>query len=380
MARKIQDIMNDTLIFVFIIWICIPIFGSVFGWDISDTIGEKRRLARCPVLGIDPIKTIPDKFESFYQDHFGFRNGLIRSHNWIRYKLFKGASYGKVFFGKGNWLFLAKSGTIADYLGQEPLTPDELDIWKNKLEQRQRWLSGKGIRYLFVIAPNKLTIYPEMLPDHVGKFKGQTRMDQLVTYLNQNSTIDLLDLRDALHEAKKTALVYHVTDTHWTDRGGFVAYLEIFKLLAQWFPDIQYLKINNFSTAIQKQQGDLAVMLGLGEELSEECEIFQFRKLQEAYFVEFVLNAQHPHFKQMFNKNKLATENKNGKYRLLFLHDSFGDHGRLQEYLCEKFSRSVCVPVTLDNSFLKSITEQEKPDIVIEEIAERKLRDIPLLD
>ncbi|MHC4241129.1 MAG: alginate O-acetyltransferase AlgX-related protein [Planctomycetota bacterium] len=380
MARRIQNITNDMLILAFIIWIYIPIFGSVLGWDFSNTLGEKRTLAQCPVLGIDPIKTIPDKFESFYEDHFGFRNGLIRSHNWIRYKLFKGASYGKVFFGKGDWLFLAKSGTIADYLGQGPLTSDELDIWKNKLEQRQRWLSGKGIRYLFVIAPNKLTIYPEMLPDHVGKFKGQTRMDQLIYYLNQNSTIKLLDLRDALQEAKKTALVYHVTDTHWTDRGGFVTYLEISKHLAQWFPDIQHLMIDNFSTAIQKHQGDLAVMLGLGEELAEECETFHFRKPQEASYVDFVINAQYPHLKQMLNNNKLAMENKNGTYRLLFLHDSFGEHGKLKEYLSEQFSRSVCVPVTLDNSFLKSITEQEKPDIVIEEIAERKLRDIPSLD
>ncbi|MHC4584268.1 MAG: hypothetical protein ACYS3N_07030, partial [Planctomycetota bacterium] len=94
MARRIQNITNDMLILAFIIWIYIPIFGSVLGWDFSNTLGEKRTLAQCPVLGIDPIKTIPDKFESFYEDHFGFRNGLIRSHNWIRYKLFKGASYG----------------------------------------------------------------------------------------------------------------------------------------------------------------------------------------------------------------------------------------------------------------------------------------------
>ncbi len=377
MAKRIQDIMNDTLILVFIIWICIPIFGSVLGWDISNNLNEKRTLAQCPVLGRDPIITIPDKFESFYEDHFGFRNGLIRSHNWIRYKFFKGASYGKVFFGKGDWLFLAKSGTITDYLGQDPLTPDELNIWKNKLEQRQRWLSEKGIQYLFVIAPNKLTIYPEMLPDHVGKFKGQTRMDQLVAYLSQNSTINLLDLRDVLHEAKKTALVYHVTDTHWTDHGGFVAYLEILKSLTQWFPDIQHLTTDNFSTSIQTRQGDLAVMLGLGEELAEEHETFQFRKPQEAFYVDFVIHAKYPQIQQMLNNNKFATENKNGVYRLLFLHDSFGEHGKLREYLSETFSRSVFIPVTLDNSFLKSITEQENPDIVIEEIAERKLRDIP---
>ena len=378
MANKIQGIINDMLILIFVMSIYIPLFGGVLRWDISDTIDEKRTLARCPVIGIDPIKDIPDKFESFYKDHFGFRNGLIRSHNWIRYKLFKGASYGKVFFGKGNWLFLAKSGTISDYLGQDPLTTDELEIWKDNLEQRHQWLSERGIRYLFVIAPNKLTIYPEMLPDHVGKFKGQTRLDQLVAYLNSNSTIKLLDLRNALKQAKKTDLVYHKTDTHWTDWGGFTAYLEIYKYFAQWFPDIQNMEINNFSVVIQKQQGDLAIMLGLGDKLAEECEIFKFTKPQEAFYVDFNIRAQYPQLKHIPN-NKLATENKNGAYHLVFLHDSFGEHGKLRDYLSENFSRSVFVPVTLDFSFLKSISEKEKPDIVIEQIAERKLRDVPLL-
>jgi hypothetical protein len=360
MAIKIQNIMNNTLILVFIICICIPIFGSILGWDVSDALGEKRTLTQCPVLGIDPIKTIPDKFESFYKDHFGFRNGLIRSHNWIKYKFFKGASYGKVFFGKDNWLFLSKSGTIVDYLGQDPLTPDELDIWKKKLEERQKWLSEKGIRYLFVIAPNKLTIYSEMLPDHVGKFKGQTRMDQLVAYLNKNSTIELLDLRDALQAAKKTSLIYHMTDTHWTDRGGFIAYVEISKRLAQWFPDIQHLRINNFSTAVHKQKGDLAIMWGLGEDLTEECEIFQFIKQQEALYVDLNIRTESHQLKQMLN-NKIAAENKNGSYRLLLLHDSFGEHGKLREYLIENFSRSVCLPVTLDDSFLNPLQSRKNP-------------------
>lgn len=379
MLNKIQGIINDSLSLIFVIWICIPLLGGILGWDISDTLGEKRTLARCPVLGEDPIKNIPDKFESFYKDHFGFRNGLIRSHNWIRYKLFKGASYGKVFFGKGNWLFLAKSGTISDYLGQNPLTAEELEIWKINLEQRQKWLSERGIRYLFVIAPNKLSIYPEMLPDHVGKFKGKTRMDQLVEYLSKNSTFKILDLRDALRQAKKTALVYQETDTHWTDRGGFIAYSEIIKRLAQWFSDIQHMKINNFSIVDQKLQGDLAVMLGLGEKLAEQCETFKFVKPQEAFYINFDINVQHPQLKKIPN-NWLATENKNGLYSLLFLHDSFGQHGKLQEYLSENFSRCVFIPITLDFSFLKSISEQEKPDIVIEEIAERKLRDIPNMD
>jgi hypothetical protein len=138
------------------------------------------------------------------------------------------------------------------------------------------------------------------------------------------------------------------------------------------------MAIDNFSIVTQKLQGDLAVMLGLGEKLAEQSETFKFVKSQEAFYVDFDLHS-HPKLKHL-PMNKLATENKKGSHRLLFLHDSFGEHGKLQEYLSENSARCVSVPVTLDFSFLKSISEQEKPDIVIEQIAERKLRDVPLLE
>ena len=380
MARKIRIITDGTLILVFIASLYLPLLGGIFGWGVSDTLGEKRTLARPPVLGTDPIETVPDKFESFYMDHFGFRNELIRSHNLLRYKFFKGATYGKVLFGKENWLFLAKAGTIVDYLGQSPLAPDELLAWKDKLERRQQWLAEREIRYLAVIAPNKLTIYPERLPDHVGKFKGKTRMDQLITYMRQNSTVELLDLREALLAAKKTTLVYYPRDTHWNDRGGFVAYTEIARRLVQWFPDMEPLTEEDFSTAIRKSQGDLAVMLGLGEELAEDCETFVFRRPQSASYAEFVLPPEHPQLAQMFDRDKAAMENASGKHRLLVLHDSFGVHGGFRDYLSEQFARSVFLPVTLDPSAIRSIIEREKPDVVIEEFAERRLKDVPRPD
>lgn len=377
MARKIQVIIEGTLIFVFVASLCLPLLGGVFSWGVSDTLGEKRAPARLPVLGRDPIKTVPDKFEAFYMDHFGFRNGLVRSHNWLRYKFFKGATYGKVLFGKGDWLFLAKAGTITDYLGQSPLTPNELSAWKERLERRQEWLAERGIRYLVVIAPNKLTIYPEMLPDHVGKFKGQTRMDQLATYLSQNSTVEFVDLRDAMREAKRTGMVYHPTDTHWTDRGGYVTYIEICKRLARWFPDIRPWPLEDFIIKIEKQAGDLGTMLGLGEQLTAECEVFRPRKKRSAYRVNYTLPSQHPWPRHIVPNKQVAMENRNAKYRLLFYHDSFGTHGSLPEYIGEHFSRVSFVPLNLDNDYLKLMVEQERPDVVIQEIVERKLDEVP---
>ncbi len=376
-THRIKD---GFLILIFVGSVCLPLIGFLEGWGNSGDLGEKRVLSKCPVLGADPLETIPEKFDAFYKDHFGFRNNLIRGHNWIRYKLFKGETYGDVLIGKEGWLFLTKARIISDYLGQNPLTPKELATWKETLERRQEWLAERGIRYLFVVAPNKAMIYSEMLPEHIYRNKRKTHMDQLVDYLSETSKVEFLDLRDALCNAKATGLVYHPRDSHWSERGAFVVYREICNRLVELFPDIYPWSIEDFTITIEKQVGDLATMLGLGGELILECEVFKPRKERNAYRVNLTLPDQYPWPKHMIPDRQLAMENKNAKHCLLFFHDSFGDHGGLQEYIGEHFLRSVFVPASLDYSCLKLMVEQEHPDIVIEEIAERKLIEVPSVE
>ena len=63
---------------------------------------------------------------------------------------------------------LIKQSTIESYLGRNLYRNHELDFWKQKMEQRQRWFTKKGIAFLFLIVPNKHTIYSEYLPGYLG--------------------------------------------------------------------------------------------------------------------------------------------------------------------------------------------------------------------
>jgi hypothetical protein len=355
----------------------LPLFGSIFGWDFSNNLEEKRVLTRCPVPGTDPIKSIPEKFEAFYKDHFGFRNGLIQGHNWLKYRLCKGASYGKVLFGKEDWLFLTKSQIITNFLGQIPLTSEELASWKNTLEYRQQFLAEQGIRYLFVIVPNKITIYPEMLPDHIRRFKGRTRMDQLVDYLRDNCDVEFLDLREVLSKAKEGGLIYYPQDSHWTDRGAFIGYYEICHYLSKWFADFKTYSLKDFKIVLKEQEADLASMLGLGETLVREFETLVPYIPREASKIELILPNQYAWPRHVKTNKQLAMENKSSKHRLLLFHDSFAERGGLRELLGEHFSRSAFVPVRTDIDCFELLVAQERPDVVIEQIVERKLNDKP---
>ena len=369
--------MNASMVVVFMAAICLPLLGSVLGWDITEDLGEKRLPAESPIFGRDPLKVIPEKFEAFYIDHFGFRNGLIQGHNWIRYRLFKGSSLGKVLFGKDDWLFLTKAGIIPDFLGQNPLTEQELDIWKDVLEQRQQWLEKRGSRYLFVIAPNKAMIYPEMLPDHIRGNRGQSRMDQLMEHLKNHSTVDVVDLREPLRQAKHTGLLYHPKDSHWTDRGTFIVYQEICRKLSEWFPGIQPLRAEDFMITKTKAADDLSMMLGLGKELEEDSEGWIRKTPGVASREQLVMPGGYNWTQSIVPEDQVVMENEKAKYRLLLFHDSFAIRGGLREHLGEIFLRSAFTSIEPEARYIELLTEQEHPDIVIHEMVERKLRDPP---
>ena len=58
--------------------------------------------------------------------------------------------------------------------------------WRTAIEGRRDWLAERGVRYVFGLAPNKPSIYPEMLPNHIRRRRGRTRMDRFKEYLEEN--------------------------------------------------------------------------------------------------------------------------------------------------------------------------------------------------
>ena len=85
-----------------------------------------------------------------------------------------------------------------------------------------------GIPYLFVVAPSKHDVYPEFMPDRLNRVRDDSRLDQLMAYIEAffpAPPVDILDLRPTLAEARKSGVrLFHKTDTHWNDRGAWAAY------------------------------------------------------------------------------------------------------------------------------------------------------------
>ena len=360
---------DRALIAVFLLLISLPLSGLILGFDRSFVLEENRTLATRPELKLDRagLKSFPARFEAYFNDRFCFRKRLIRWLALVKVKGLRVTSTPGVIMGRDGWLFLASDAALASYRATRPFTPDQLEKYGQILESRRGWLASRGVPYLVVILPNKDTIYPEFMPGAYTKVHPGSRLDQLLDHMKSHSNVPILDVRADLRRAKQSGRVYHVTDSHWNLRGGYIAYGRIMQALSAWLPRFQVMARSEFREVAEAGPGgDLAMMLGLADQLPEERlnldprAGWHFHHTGELYPI--AGRCAHPEL-------TVVTERGDAKLpRAVLFRDSFA--AQLIPFLAEHFQRMVCI---WDSNFDRAIIEHERPTVVIQEIVERSL-------
>jgi hypothetical protein len=291
---------------------------------------------------------------------------------------------GKVLIGQDGWLFLNGGGVIKDYLGQAPLKTGQLQAIKETLEKRRNWLAQRGVHYLLVIVPYKAVIYSEMLPEHISKWRGVNRLDQVLAYLKEHSDVQVLDLTDALLTAKEESggttevgeRIYFPHDIHWNDRGALAGYREICRALGEWAPGIHPFGIEDFQSELKRFEGGLAGMMGMGEELAVDCEFLTPIVPMTARRTAFTLPQGYP--ERLIPRGGLkllAFEKEGAEGSIIVFHDSYFA-SLARTCLKEHFQRSVFLHTKLTDASLLLLLDQEHPDIVIEEWSQTRVDQI----
>jgi hypothetical protein len=352
------------LIALFLAIIATPGLGLLLGVDRSQVSeAEMRRLTEFPEWSWqrDALATWPDRFERYFKDRFAFRNALIRLQAGVLWHGLHTSSTDTVIAGKGDWLFYADDGGIQDYVQSEPFSEVDLQRWQLTLERIRDWLASRGTRFLFVLAPDKQMIYPELMPASLHRLHNSYRADQLLAYMRAHSTVEILDLRPAILEAKPHELLYHRYDTHWNDRGALIGYQQIAMRLERWFPEIQPLQRSDFVTSPAAPSGDKTTMLGLVDQ-GKVTTPGLVPRLGWSSRVVYPANPD-PYGED----GTVVTEVKPGTgLRAVMFRDSFSS--RLIPFLSEHFSR---ILYQWQNDFDPDLVRREHPDVVIQEMVGR---------
>ncbi len=177
-------------------------------------------------IGFIPVTNYIKNPATFDQNN-AFNTDWVESYvNFFVVKAFSKSTNTDVIVGKEGFFFLGNKHNKLIYktLDIYPYSDSQINMWGESLLDLQQWYESKGIQFIFVIAPNKHSIYGEYLPDWLS-VPNRNLTDKL-TQIAKNNNIKLLDLRPVLIESKKTneELLYWKSDSHWNQLGASIGF------------------------------------------------------------------------------------------------------------------------------------------------------------
>lgn len=280
--------------------------------------------------------------------------------------------FNRSIVGTDDWLYLTDTYAMASYQKASPLSTAELQKIQQVLEAFQKQVESDGTLLLFVIPPDKQSIYPEHVPASVPRREGPSPLDQLITHLAENgSSFHILDLRPTLLEAKQTYPLYFATDSHWTPLGAFFAYQKIMETLQSSVTGLSPHLISDYNIVTHDPAPkDMPTIIGSSSLVEASFTLAPTYQPQAKIF-SIEMPTQYGPSGLYFS----YTNNKSAPTALVFT-DSF--FFTMLPFVSEHFSHAVYINylATPNISYL-TWYEQFRPDVVIFELIERNIKAIP---
>ena len=216
----------------FLVLCMIPSVGlALGGWEDSAENTERAAVPSLTEDGHVNLRFFRHAGE-WFEDNFAWREELVTANAKLQAGLFGVSAQDEVILGTDGWLYYADS--LNDFTGREQLSDRALFDIARSAKITQEYCSYLGADYLFVIAPNKATLYPEYMPSYLShRVSDTSNRIRLSTFLEQEG-VNALDLTDILEEEARRRkespqaddllpYLYHKRDSHWTSEGAAMA-------------------------------------------------------------------------------------------------------------------------------------------------------------
>lgn len=263
----------------------------------------------------------------------------------------------EVLFGSEGYLFLAgdNNAVIDQHTGKCAITKSKLVQWAETTKLRKEYFEAVNIPFYMQIVPDKHSVYSEYLPVSIVKDK-KSNVSKVISVLDPIINDHLSFAKSDLIAAKSDCQVYHKIDTHWTDKGAYIGYLQIIKCLRGCFPLLTELSKPDYQT--KWFGGDLGAMQKL--KMSSEAEVL----------------VEHAGHLEIFN-NRISVTGKIQVYENEFSNNElvlliFGGSSTVNflKFITFSFKKVIfCWSGVLDYK----LVEHYSPDVVINQIRERFL-------
>lgn len=292
-----------------------------------------------------------DEFEEYFAKSFAYRNNVVDIFSTIKSEIFSEGNE-QVIVGRDSFLFFAD--TLDSFSGDNAMTDAEINAVADSLLNLYEYAASRGADFLFAPAPNKNSIYPEMMPSRYTMQTEGRELDRLFAALDTRG-VPYIDLRETLADAKDNLLIYHKRDSHWNTEGARIAIGAISDKLGFTTPDFGAYG----PTAVSDFSGDLDTLLYPEKKMYDDNTVYD---LSELYIYTSAYST--PMDMQISTRGS-------GSGKLLCFRDSFAN--AMIPLFASSFSEARferAIPYRID------ITDTYDADTVIIEIAERNLREL----
>lgn len=334
---------------IFLIFLLIPSAGIiVFGPSESENGEEIEK----PVIYTEEdginfyyLQELGDLFEQ----RFALRQQFVTAYSYITENLFGVSSQDRVIIGLDGWLFY--NDTLADYQRTNILNSRQIHNAVRHLELINEYCQDNGIDFVFVIAPNKNTLYSEYMPHYLIQGEGESNRQLLTGYL-ADTDVSYIDFGSYDTFTDPDAAFYFRRDTHWNNMGAAIASNAILSMVG--VDHHNYVYDEYYS--VEDHYGDLDQMIHPSSVILES----------DIYFINMPVFSYVNEVESNFDPRIYTTSEGTGS--LLMYRDSFAI--AMLPFMAEPFetaffSRSNSCQI---NDFLSNA-----PDILIMEKAERFL-------
>lgn len=316
----------------------------------NDASTEKRKLSEAPKIKKEDGSInfeYFDDFETYFSEHFAFRQQLVTLDGYFKSKVFGTSPNEDVIVGKNGWLYYGE--TVNDFLNINTLSDRGINNIKNNLEIINDYCNQNDVEFIFTIAPNKNSVYPEYMPSNYSPAEKSGNYERLSESFDED--FPYCDMKKVLLNTDSNIPLYHKKDTHWNNLGAYAGHAKLMEMLNK-----EKCPSGNW-TVRNDRKGDLADMIyPTGK--ADDAQVYSDYNFRYQYSGRF------KNFDDM--SIKTFCEGKDGN--LLMFRDSYGE--AILPFIAEcfgsaEFTRSV--PYRLDN------IGNGGADKVILEIVERNI-------
>ena len=338
---------------VFVALLLVPFAGMLITGASKSESSSASKLPSLVMVSEDENKARINKdflkqLGEYFEGHCALRQEMVTGYSFVTTKVFQTSSSKSVIYGKNGWMFY--TDTLGDYTGSDVMSEREMFDAVRTLKLIDRYCKANGIKFYFVTAANKNSLYGENMPYYYKKSDKPGNRVLLGDKIRAEG-INYIDLYDAFKAENK--VLYHKTDSHWTNEGAALAAKTIHEATGQMYIE----RYNKAPYKVKKDfKGDLSAMMypaavPLEEEIYYDGEFgFDYVGKVESNF-----------------DNKIRTVGALGN-NLMMYRDSFGSS--LLPFMAESYTNA---------SFSRSLTfqvkdiESVKANVLIIEKAERLL-------